>query len=499
MGMNTGIELILVVSGVLLLLSVLASRASGRFGVPALLIFIGIGMLAGSEGPGGIQFENYYLSYYVGTAALAAILFDGGLRTEWSRIKPVLWQGVSLSSAGVLITALVSAVLAKLLFPFSWIESLLLASIISSTDAAAVFSILRSKNSTLKGRTQPLLELESGSNDPMAVFLTIGFVQLASRPDLSAWTLLPTFVQQLVLGAVFGYAGATIVVWSINRLKLEYEGLYPVYTTAAMILLFSVTSSLGGSGFLAIYLAGIFMGRSNFIHKNSLIRFHDGVAWMAQIAMFLTLGLLVFPSHLLSVAFSGTAMALFLVLVARPVSAWICLAGSGFSLKEKTMVSWVGLRGAAPIILATIPFLAGLPQAELMFNVVFFVVLVSVLIQGMTIPWVAERLGLSAPIGAQKRSPIELESGSLAKLELSELEIPRNSSCSGRAIVDLNIPRTALIILITRGKQFLIPRGETVLENEDTLLVLADREDLAIIQKIITTTRSEVDTPSAGA
>lgn len=481
------IDVTLLVWAALLILSVLASRAFGRFGIPALLVFIAIGMLAGSEGPGGIHFDNYFVAQSVGVVALVAILFDGGLRTEWNYVRPVLSVGIALSTVGVLLTALLTGAFARYLFSFSWEETLLLGSIVSSTDAAAVFSILRSRNATLKGKTQPLLELESGSNDPMAVFLTVGFIQLLNRPELSPWSLIPLFAQQLVLGAVFGYAGGRGLIWAINRLKLEYEGLYPAFTIGAMLLLYSATSSLGGSGFLAVYLAGIILGNGIFIHKNSLTRFHDGIGWISQIGMFLTLGLLVFPSHLLPVAVPSTLLALFLIFIARPFSAWLCLPGSVLSLREKTMISWVGLKGAAPIILATFPFMAETPQAELMFNVVFFVVLASVVLQGTSIPWVAKKLGLSAPIPLRKRSPLELEPGSLAKMELRELTIPSNSAATGHPVVELGFPRTALIVLLTRGEHFLIPRGDTILEENDELLILADHDDLRQIHDIIET------------
>ncbi len=279
------IEYILLGVAVLLLLSVIASQATGRLGVPALLLFLVIGMLAGSDGPGGIYFDDPWLAQSLGVAALAFILFSGGLDTRWEDVRPVLWKGVALSTLGVFITAILVGWFATTALDFSWLEGLLLGAVVSSTDAAAVFSVLRSRNVSLKGQLKPLLELESGSNDPMAVYLTIGFIQLLSQPAASMMDLIPLFLQQMTLGAAFGYGIGKAMVWIVNRVRLEYEGLYPVLTVSLVLLDYGATSALGGNGFLAVYLAGLVMGPSDFIHKRSLMRFHDGLAWLMQIAM----------------------------------------------------------------------------------------------------------------------------------------------------------------------------------------------------------------------
>src|SRR5690606_34648461 len=276
----------------------LANKVSGRLGVPALLIFLLVGMLAGSEGPGGIYFDDPWIAQAVGVIALTYILFSGGLDTRWSEVRPVLPQAAVLSTIGVLLTALLMAGLAIVVFEVSLLEGFLLGAVVSSTDAAAVFSILRTKRASLKGMLRPLLELESASNDPMAVFLTIGAITLLLNPNLSPLILIPLFIQQMAVGGLIGYGMGKAMVYLINRLKLEFEGLYPVLTLALVMMTYGVTASLGGSGFLAAYIAGLVLGNSMFIHKNSLMRFHEGSAWLMQIALFRTLGLVGFRSHL---------------------------------------------------------------------------------------------------------------------------------------------------------------------------------------------------------
>ncbi len=469
-------EYLLVVASILLLVSVLVSKISDRFGVPALLLFLLLGMLAGSDGFGGIYFDDSALAQFIGVIALVLILFSGGLSTEWTQVRPVIKEGLLLSTFGVLITALVVGLFASALLGLSLIEGLLLGSIVSSTDAAAVFSVLRSKGISLKGQLKPLLELESGSNDPMAIFLTVGLIQLITQPDLSPWNLVVLFIRQMLLGAVLGYALGRGMVFLINRVKLSYEGLYPVLTLALVFLAFGLTAVLGGSGFLAVYIAGIVMGRYDFIHKRSLARFHDGLAWIMQITMFLTLGLLVFPSRLLPIIGIGLLTAACLMFVARPASVFLSLLPGGMNWREKLFVSWVGLRGAAPIILATFPLLAGLQQAEPIFNVVFFVVLTSVLLQGTSIPLVAKWLKLDAPQSPKRVYPIEFTPMGGFKSELKELPVPANSSMNGRAIVELGLPADFLVILIARENDFVVPSGGTVLRGGDTLLVLADQK-----------------------
>jgi len=330
----------------LVLVSVLASKASTWLGVPALLLFLLVGMLAGSEGPGGIWFDSPYVAQFLGTLALAYILFAGGIETDWPTVRPVLRPGIILATLGVFLTALLIALFAVHVLGFSWLEGLLLGSVMSSTDAAAVFSILRSRSVSLRGRLRPLLELESGSNDPMAVFLTLAVITLIKDPAAAPWHTVPLFAWQMLLGAGLGLLIGKLTVILVNRLGLEYEGLYPVLTLALVLLVYGATDALGGNGFLAVYVAGIIVGNEEFLYKRSLIRFHSAIAWLMQIAMFLSLGLLVFPSHLVPVIGPGLLTALFLMFIARPLSVWLCLLGSGFSSREKILIA--GSDSAAP-------------------------------------------------------------------------------------------------------------------------------------------------------
>ncbi len=482
--MGSAIDHTLLGLAVILLLSVLVSKASDRFGVPALLLFLVLGMLAGSEGVGGIYFDDPIAAQFLGAAALALILFAGGLDTTWRDVRPVLGYGLALATAGVLLTALAFGVFAYLALGLSLLEGLLLGSIVSSTDAAAVFSVLRSRNVSLKGELRPLLELESGSNDPMAALLTIGFVQILTQPDLSAAGLALLFGLQMPLGAAIGLAAGRATVFLVNRLNLGYEGLYPVLTLALVLGTYSLTNVIGGNGFLAVYLAGMFVGNHDFLHKRSLLRFHDGLAWLMQIAMFLTLGLLVFPSRLVPVIGPGLLAAAWLMVVARPLSVFACLLPTRLGLREKVFVSWVGLRGAVPIVLATYPLVAmpREPRAEFMFNVVFFVVLASVLVQGTSIPVVARWLGLDAPLAPPRVFPLEYNPVAGLQSELRQLTVSADSPAVGKSLVALGLPPESLVVLIARGNEYLVPAGGTTLAASDALLILADEAAFARVK-----------------
>jgi potassium/hydrogen antiporter len=387
----------LLVSSVLLLLSILAWKISNRLGIPALLLFLGIGMLAGSDGPGGIYFDNALVAQSVGVIALAFILFAGGLDTEWKVVRPALGGALALSTIGVLLTAAIVGVFSVFLLRVSFLEGLLLGAIISATDAAAVFSVLGARNLNLSGKLIPLLELESGTNDPMAVFLTIGITNLLANPHESVFTLLLLFVQQMGIGAIFGLLLGLMAIYLIGRFNLEEAALYPVLTIAIVLLTYGLTATLGGSGFLAVYIVGVLLGNSSVQRVNRLSRFHDSLAWLMQITMFLILGLLVFPSHFPAVFVSGLLITVIAIFIARPASVLITLLFVKMSVREKLFVSWVGLRGAVPIVLATFPFLAGLPRASFVFDLVFFVVFASVLLQGATVPFAARWLGVITP------------------------------------------------------------------------------------------------------
>jgi cell volume regulation protein A len=478
-------DYLLLGAAILLLLSIISSKASGRLGVPALLLFLVIGMLAGSEGIGGIEFSDAAIAQSLGVVALIFILFSGGFDTEWARVRPVLPHGLVLATVGVLLTALAVGAFAMVMLGFSWRESLLFGAIVSSTDAAAVFAVMRSRGVGLKGSLKPLIELESGSNDPMAIFLTMAMVGLLTDPNASVLGLAPAFLMQMIAGAVAGYVLGQGMVYVINKLHLEYDGLYPVLSMALVLLVYGVTTLIGGNGFLAVYLAGLVMGNTSVLHRRSLMRFHDGLAWLMQIVMFLTLGLLVFPSRVFAVAGIGLLTAAFLMLVARPVGVYASLLPFRVSLNKTALIGWVGLRGAVPIILATFPLLAGVQQAETIFNLVFFIVLTSVLVQGSSIPLVARWLRVAAPLQLRRRSPLEFESTNGIRGELVEVELPASSAAAGRRIVELGLPKGALLVLIGRGDGFFVPSGSTMLEAGDTLYLLANKETLGQMKQIL--------------
>ncbi len=476
---------------VLILVSVISSKLSDRFAIPALLLFLAIGMLAGSEGIGGIYFNNPQLAKSIGILALIFIIFSGGLDTSWKDIRPILAPGVVLSTLGVLSTALIVGLFAVYILKFSFIEGLLLGAIVSSTDAAAVFSILKSKKISLKSPLKPLLEFESGSNDPMAVFLTVSLIGLISAKDTGFYTIIPNFVMDMGMGALVGYLMSKFIVFLIDRLGLEYEGLYPVMMISLVLLTYSLAAFFKGNGFLSVYIAGLFVARAEFSNKKIIMRFHDGLAWLMQIAMFLALGLLVFLSRILPVVGPGFLLAFILMVVARPVSVLLCLLPFKINLRKKIMVSWVGLRGAAPIILATFPLLAGISQADAIFNIVFFVVITSVLIQGTSIPFVSKALKLDSPLIGRKKHPIEFEKTKSIDAELTDLIVPYDSSAAGRKISDLNIPEKCLIMLISRGDKYVIPSGATLIEAGDILLVLANGSDLSFLQNTLAQLKKE--------
>lgn len=478
------IEAIILITSAVLVLAVSLNKVSERFGVPALLVFLALGMLAGSDGPGGIYFDNAWLSQGLGTVALAFILFAGGLETDAHTVKKVMKPAISLATFGVFVTALVTGVCARYALGISWLESLLIGSIVSSTDAAAVFAVLRSKNVGLKEPLRPLLELESGSNDPMAVFLTIGFIELIKSPGRSIWTLVPFFFQQMILGALIGYAMAKLFIFIVNRIKLDYEGLYPVFCMGWVLLTYGVTAFFKGSGFLAVYIAGLMLGNLPFAHKNSLIRFQDGIAWLMQIAMFTTLGLLVFPKELVAITGPGLLVSFALIFIARPISVFLGLSWAGFTVREKLLVSWVGLRGSVPIVLATFPLMAGLDKDHFIFNLVFFIVITSVMLQGSTIPVLARFLKVDAPLVRRRRYPLEFDASEKSDMQLTDFIVPYGSKAAGQPILRLGFPKESLITMIVRGDKYIMPTGDAILEEGDVLLILANPETLKTVQEI---------------
>ena len=485
------IDALLLLGSVLILLSLAIAKLSDNLGVPALLLFLGVGMLAGSDGPGGIAFDDYGLARSIGTVALVFILFSGGLSTRWSAVRPSLWNAVSLGTLGVLLTALIVAAGATVLLDVPFTQALLLGAVVSSTDAAAVFSILQSRQVSLKGNLRPLLELESGSNDPMAIFLTLGLIDVLTGAAGSWTEILLRFFYQMGFGAVIGLAMGRAMVHLLNRTNFSYEGFYPVFALAFAALTYSMTAVINGSGFLAVYLAGVIIGNAEIVQKRSLFRFFDGLAWLGQIGMFLTLGLLVYPSRLLYVAGTGLAVSALLMFVARPVSVFIATMRSKMHWREKMLVSWVGIRGAVPVILATFPLLAGIPQAETMFNVVFFIVLTSALLQGWSILAVARWLNVDAPMEKRTPSPLEFEAPKGADTELMDFIVPYKSAVAGMPIVELGMPDDSLIALIIRNEKFLVPSGGTTLEPGDTVMVLVNTANVQRVREIFSAVKKE--------
>ena len=470
-------ENILLIGSILLFISLLAGKTTYRFGVPVLILFLVIGMLAGSEGIGGIYFDNLKTAQFIGIVALNFILFSGGLDTGWQSARPVIWQGITLSTLGVVLTAASVGVFVWAVTDFTIYEGLLLGSIVSSTDSAAVFSILRSKNVALKGNLRPLLELESGSNDPMAYILTIIFTGLVTTPEMSLWTIIPMFLRQLLIGGLLGFLFGKLGTLIINKIRLEYEGLYTVLVIAIMFFSFSATNFVGGNGFLAVYLSAVYLGNQELIHKKKILKAWDGFAWLMQIVLFLTLGLLVFPKQIVPVIGIGLIISLFLIVVARPVSIFISLFLFRLRARSKWLISWVGLRGAVPIVFATYPLIAGADKAGMIFNIVFFISITSVLIQGTTLPAVAKWLHLTLPEKLKQRTPADMDITDSIKSILTEILIPEKCPAIGKQIVELGLPKTSVISHIRRDYKYLTPTGSTTLMANDVLSVLSENQD----------------------
>lgn len=472
--MDLTIENILLVGSLLLFISIIAGKTSYKFGVPTLVLFLGIGMLAGEDGIGGISFDNPQIAQLVGIISLNFILFSGGLDTDWKAVKPIMKEGFALSTLGVLLTAVGLGTFVYYVTDFTIYESLLLGSIVSSTDAAAVFSILRSKNLALRTNLRPTLEMESGSNDPMAYVLTIAFLGLVINQDKGLVSMIPLFFQQMIIGTIAGFGFGKLSKIIINKINLDFEGLYPVLVIALMFITFSVTDFVGGNGFLAIYICAVFLGNQYLIHKKTILKMYDGLAWLMQIVLFLTLGLLVFPSQIVPVIGIGLLISLFLIFVARPAAVFISLIPFKMKLRRRFYISWVGLRGAVPIVFATYPLLAGIDKANMIFNIVFFISLTSILIQGTTLSIVAKWLRVSIPSEEKKISPSEKFLEEHPKTEMREIGIAKGNTIVGKKIVDIEFPKTAIIAMIKRDDKYITPNGNTVINADDVLIVLSE-------------------------
>jgi len=492
------VDSLILVTGVLLLLGIISSKFSARLGVPVLVLFLALGMLAGSEGLGGIAFENYALAHGIGTLALAIILFDGGLSTPMPAVRSAWKPAAVLATLGVFITALITGLAASWILEVSLLEGLLLGSIVGSTDAAAVFAILRSGGVALPKRLASTLEIESGSNDPMAIFLTIACIELIAGRVNDATEMAGLFLRQMCIGAVIGLAFGYASVKIVNRINLDAAGLYPVLVSALSLLTFGVAAWLGGSGFLAVYLAGIVIGNQRLVFQRGIFLFHDAGAWLAQIVMFVVLGLLSFPSRLFAVGLYGLLIGAVLIFVARPVAVLLSLAFFRFGWRELLFLSWVGLKGAVPITLATFPLLFGTPRAGLMFDVVFFVVVLSALLQGWSLPLIARRLGLELP--AEPEPPVTLEISSLRHVEgdIVDYSVAADSRASGRLVRELALPDGVVISLIARQEQLIPPQGRTRIEPGDHVILVLRPETRPLVDRVFARsgTRSREHLPS---
>lgn len=478
--MNISIEILLLAGSVLLLFSILLSKTGYRFGVPTLLMFLLAGMIFGTDGV-GIEFDDVHTAQDIGMIALCIILFSGGLDTKIKAIRPVLWPGLSLSTAGVLLTTLITGGFVYLVSGsvgsgavFTPVTAMLLAATMSSTDSASVFNILRSQRIMLKHRLGPMLELESGSNDPMAYLLTIILIQCAGTADINGWHIALSFVLQFGVGVLGGWLLGRLAVWTVNKVNLRNPELYLIMVLCFIFAIFSSVTLLKGNGYLAIYIAGIVMGNSDTFRKREIGTFLNGVTWLVQVVMFVLLGLLVNPKEMLGIAPIGILAALFMILVARPASVWLSLLpfGRRISRKSKLFVSWVGLRGAAPILFATYPVVAGVEAGSEIFNIVFFVTLISLLVQGTTIAKAAQLLGLSDK-DADEADHFGIELPDSIDSHLSEMFCTESMLASGHRLRDLALPEGQLVILVRRGDRYIVPNGRTVLAPGDILLLLS--------------------------
>jgi potassium/hydrogen antiporter len=481
--------LLLLLVGAILAASIVVALGAARTGMPVLVAFLGLGMVLGSDGLGGIEFDDAKLAREVGTVGLGLILYEGGLQTSWRRLREVAVPAALLSTVGVFVTALVTSVAAHALFDLSWLEAVLLGAVVSSTDAAAVFATLRFTQ--IRRRLARTLEAESGGNDPMAIALTLGLIAWIERPhSYGLDDLVVLIVRQLGLGLLIGAVLGAIATWVFARIPQSIGAFAPVASIAVAALSFGAADVIGGSGFLAVYLVGLAVGSTPSRYRRQLVAFHEGIAFVAQVSLFVVLGLLVFPRDLPHVALPGLAVAFLLMLVARPAAVWASTAVSEFTHRDRVLLGWAGLRGAAPIVVATFVLSSRVPHREAIFNAVFFVVVVSAIVQGSTLEWVARRLGLISPAPPVHEPPLEV--GPLSKLDLVDFAVASDHAVNGSAVRELGLPRDALIAVISRDAETVPPRGSTVVKPGDRLFVLVPHNQRADLEDVFSRWRRRV-------
>ena len=476
-------EGMILAGAVLLLVSIIVSKAGYRFGVPTLLIFLVVGMLFGSDGL-GLQFNNAADAQFIGMISLCIILFSGGMDTNFKEIRPVLGQGIALSTLGVLLTTLFTGVFIYGVscawsneFHLPLMTSLLLAATMSSTDSASVFNILRSQRMHLRHNLRPMLELESGSNDPMAYMLTIVLIQVIQSAGMSGWGIAGMLLVQFVVGGVGGYLLGRLTVWGINRIGLKNSSLYPILLLSAVFLIFTLTTLLKGNGYLAVYVAGMVVGNAHRLaNRKEMASFLDGMTWLFQIIMFLSLGLLVNPHEMLGIALPAILIGLFMMVVSRPLSVFLCLLPfKGMNTASRLFVSWVGLRGAVPIIFATYPVVAEVEGARVIFNIVFFITILSLVIQGSTISTVARRLRLDAPL-PEEENHYGIEIPDEVGTQMRSIILTEEALAGGDTLRTMNLPQGTLVMLVRREGEFIVPNGSLQLFCGDELLVISGKQ-----------------------
>ncbi|TFJ91878.1 potassium/proton antiporter [Lentibacillus salicampi] len=487
--MDPSITSFVLLFALMLIVGVFTTKFSSQLGLPSLVLFLFVGMLLNEF----IYFENVELTQLVGIMALIIILFEGGTQTKWNTMRPVLAPAGVLATVGVLLTSVITGFAAYYILGLTLLEGMLFGAIVGSTDAAAVFSVLGSKN--INYRLRATLEAESGTNDPMAVFLTVAFIEMIQIPDSTIWSAVGSFFIQMGFGLIFGLLLGRLSVLLINKITLDVSGMYPLLALGSAIFTYGVTDYLGGSGFLAVYVMGVLVGNSDLMHKFSIVRFNEGFAWMMQIIMFIFLGMLVFPSDLITVGWQGILLAIILMFVARPVATVLCMIFFKYNVKEQVFLSWTGLKGAVPIVLATYPIVAEVENAYVIFNAVFFVVLISALVQGSTLSPLATKLGLTEKGYDFDPSGFEMINLGNTNSEIIKLPIGKKAPVVHSTLTDIILPSDTLVIGIVREKDLITPGGDTSIEAGDMLFVLSEREKRAKVREVFLGKKEKKEKP----